>query len=248
MKCTVGDMRIASDEENIISAIVVIYMADNLESDADRKPLIPPESVANRIRSEYMHASMNPDIKQLESLKKLVYDCQTAHVKLNTFLNAAAQFIYRQLNIHNLSIGIWDPVDKKFRYIAFAGMRKQMEDTLRGVTYARVDFLDSRKYPSYQISKYTRLFLAENNPYAPGEEESYNRPLMLTQSRTTNEDTIEGDYLDIMIMDIRNEIIGWIEISGTKQGKLPDSSTIYWLELVGSIIGLVLTTKDLDLG
>ncbi len=205
---------------------------------------IAPESVASRIRTEYQHAAMKSDVKILESLQKIISDCQAPHLQMNTFLNAVAQYIYRQLSIHSLSIGLKDPGDGLFHYVAFAGLRKQAEDTLKKCVYSKEDFLDPRKYPHYQISRLTWLFLAESNPYAPGEEESYNRPLMLTQCRNAFDDSIEGDYLDIMITDNKHDIIGWIEISGTKAGKLPDASTIYWLELVGSIIGLVVSIKD----
>lgn len=207
---------------------------------------ISPESVAGRIRTEYQYASMKSDVKILESLQKIVSDSQVQHLNINMFLNAVAQYIYRQLNIHSLSIGIREASDGKYHYVAFAGLRKQAEDTLRKCVYSKEEFLDQRKYPGYSISKFTKLFLTEDNPYAPGEEESYNRPLMLTQKRNSFDDTIEGDYLDIMIMNHRSEIIGWIEISGTKQGKLPDATTIYWLELVGSIIGMILTVKDVS--
>ncbi len=215
-------------------------------NEAERKGTASPEAVANRIRIEYQHASLKPEIKVLESLQKIISDCQSPHLSLSEFLSAVAQYIYRQLNIHSLSIGIRDSNDGKYHYVAFAGLRKQAEDTLRNCVYSKEDFLDPKKYPCFTISRYTKLFLAEHNPYAPGEEDSYNRPLMLTQSRTSFDDTIEGDYLDIMIFDDKREITGWIEISGTKKGKLPDATTIYWLELVGSIIGMILTVKDFN--
>jgi hypothetical protein len=215
-------------------------------TETERKGGALPEAVANRIRIEYQHASMKPEIKVLESLQKIISDCQSPHLSLSAFLNAVAQYIYRQLNIHSLSIGVRDPNDGKYHYVAFAGLRKQAEDTLRNCVYSKEDFLDPKSYPGFSISKYTKLFLTENNPYAPGEEESYNRPLMLTQSRNSFDDSIEGDYLDILIFNDRREIIGWIEISGTKQGKLPDATTIYWLELVGSLIGMILTVKDFN--
>jgi hypothetical protein len=215
-------------------------------NEVERKGTASPEAVANRIRIEYQHASMKSEIKVLESLQKIISDCQSPHLSLNAFLNAVAQYIYRQLNIHSLSIGVRNSDDGKYHYVAFAGLRKQAEDTLRNCVYSKEDFLDPKKYPAFSISRYTKLFLTENNPYAPGEEESYNRPLMLTQSRNSFDDSIEGDYLDIMIFNDRHEIIGWIEISGTKQGKLPDATTIYWLELVASLIGMILTIKDFN--
>jgi len=217
-----------------------------MDNKAELRMNASPEAVANRIRIEYRHASMKPEIKVLESLQKIISDCQSPHLSKSAFLNAVAQYIYRQLNIHSLSIGIKDPNDGKYHYVAFAGLRKAAEDTLRNCVYSKEDFLDPKKYPYFSISRCTKLFLAEHNPYAPGEEGSYNRPLMLTQSRNSFDDTIEGDYLDIMILDDRHEITGWIEISGTKHGKLPDATTIYWLELVASIIGMILTVKDFN--
>lgn len=217
-----------------------------MANEPERKGLASPEAVANRIRIDYQHASMRSEIKVLDSLQKIISDCQSPHQSQTAFLNAVAQYIYRQLYIHSLSIGVRDPTDGKYHYAAFAGLRKQAEDTLRKCVYSKEEFLDPKKYPGFTISKFTKLFLTENNPYAPGEEESYNRPLMLTQSRNSFDDSIEGDYLDIMILDDKHEIMGWIEISGTKQGKLPDATTIYWLELVGSLIGMILTVKNFN--
>ena len=63
---------------------------------------------------------------------------------------------------------------------------------------------------------------------------------MLKQTRKELDDTIEGDYLDILVFDGKNEVCGYIEISGTKEGKLPDAKTIKWLEVTGSIIGFAI--------
>jgi len=209
----------------------------------ETKKEISPDLVASKLRSDYQDTSNDPDAKSLENLHRIISEMQIQHLTLHEFLNKVAQFVYLQLNIHSLTIGIKDPIDKKFHYIAFAGLRKQSENALKNCVYTKEELLDPRKYPGTAISKYTKLFLAENNPYAPGEEETYNRPLMLTQKRTTLNDSIEGDYLDIWIME-RNEIVGWIEISGTKDGKLPNTKTILWLELVASIIGLIIGLKS----
>lgn len=198
--------------------------------------VISPDEVANKLRHDYSHCESDLECKRLDSIVRVLRGLQKQPFRFDEFLNETAQFIYRQLNIQSLSISVKD-LDGKFRYHAFAGLRKASEDALRKCEYSEHELFDPSKYPSTTISIYTKLFLAENNPYAPGEEETYNRPLMLKQARKELDDSIEGDYLDIMVFDGKNEVCGYIEISGTKEGKLPDAKTIKWLEVTGSIIG-----------
>lgn len=200
---------------------------------------ISPNEVANRLRHEYAHCESDLECKRLDAIVRVLRSLQRQPFNLDEFLTNTAQFIYRQLNIQSLSINVKE-IDGKFRYHAFAGLRKSSEDALRKCVYSEQELFDPSKYPSTTISPYTKLFLAENNPYASGEEETYNRPLMLKQKRNDLDDSIEGDYLDILIYDGGNEICGYIEISGTKEGKLPDAKTIKWLEVTGSIIGFAI--------
>jgi|YelNatPaOPRAMG01_1025707.scaffolds.fasta_scaffold06713_7 hypothetical protein len=198
--------------------------------------IISPDEVANKLRYDYAHCESDLECKRLDAIVRVLRGLQKQPFRLDEFLNETAQFIYRQLNIQSLSISVKD-VDGKFRYHAFAGLRKASEEALKKCVYSEHELFDPSKYPHTTISVYTKLFLAENNPYAPGEEETYNRPLMLQQTRKEIDDSIEGDYLDILIFDSKNEVCGYIEISGTKDGKLPDAKTIKWLEVTGSIIG-----------
>lgn len=200
---------------------------------------ISPDEVANKLRYEYGHSDSDIECRRLDAIVRVLRGLQKQPFKLDEFLNETAQFIYRQLNIQSLTISVKD-MDGKFRYHSFAGLRKSSEDALRKCVYSEHELFDPSKYPHTSISVYTKLFLAENNPYAPGEEETYNRPLMLKQTREELDDSIEGDYLDIIVFDGKNEICGYIEISGTKDGKLPDAKTIKWLEVAGSIMGFAI--------
>ena len=63
---------------------------------------------------------------------------------------------------------------------------------------------------------------------------------MMRSKRKTSEDSIEGDYLDVLVYGPKDEILGWIEVSGTWDGKLPDAQTIRSLEVVSSVLSLAI--------
>jgi hypothetical protein len=61
--------------------------------------------------------------------------------------------------------------------------------------------------------------------------------------RRTVTDSLEADYLDIFFHEPDGNILGFIEISGTRLRKLPDAATIRWIELVGALLGVGLHRK-----
>ena len=87
------------------------------------------------------------------------------------------------------------------------------------------------------------VFLAEDNPYVEGEEETYSHPVLLGSRRKSLTDSVEGDYIDIMIFGKGDEMIGWIEIAGTRAGKIPDIATIRWIEVISKVIGAAIICK-----
>ena len=67
---------------------------------------------------------------------------------------------------------------------------------------------------------------------------------MLQMARRALDDSIEGDYLDINILGSDDELLGWIEISGTVTGKLPDIATIRTIEGMASVLALAITREN----
>jgi hypothetical protein len=55
---------------------------------------------------------------------------------------------------------------------------------------------------------------------------------------------IEGDYIDFYMLDPEKEIIGWIEVSNPRDGKLPNSKTIRWLEIIASAAGAIVFERE----
>jgi len=57
-------------------------------------------------------------------------------------------------------------------------------------------------------------------------------------------ESLEGDYLDVLVFGKKGEIAGWLEISGTRTGELPDIQTIRWMELISKIIGTAIILQN----
>jgi hypothetical protein len=109
------------------------------------------------------------------------------------------------------------------------------------IAYTYDEVTDSRKYKPITISHHTQLFLAEDNPYGEDEQDTYSEHLMRQFKRKSATDSVEGDYIDLFLYGPQDEILGWIEISGTWDGRIPDARTIRCLEIVASILGIAVT-------
>lgn len=94
------------------------------------------------------------------------------------------------------------------------------------------------------MTKHTRIFLAEDKPFLDHEVDAYTRPILLKATRKSVDDCIEGDYFDTHIFDENEELIGWIEISGTKAGKFPDPMAFRWIELLALVFGIAIKHEN----
>jgi hypothetical protein len=155
----------------------------------------------------------------------------------------AAELISKLFGIESVAIGVRDPVDRLYRYKAVVGLEKQVVDGFSKLTYTKEELLNTNTYPNHEISSHTRLFLSEEHPYAEGEEFTYRRPGLIGMKRRTLTDSLEADYLDIFFHEPEGDILGFIEISGTRLRKLPDAATIKWIELISAILGVAVQRK-----
>lgn len=128
---------------------------------------------------------------------------------------------------------------------AIAGFDKETEDGYKKLTHTKERLLDPSVYPSYEISKHTRLFLAEDHPYAEGKEFTNRRPGLIGMKRRDPTDSLEADYLDSFYYGPDREVLAYIEISGTRMRKLPDTATIRWMELMAVILGAAIQGREL---
>lgn len=200
--------------------------------------------VAKKLKFDYMYGSKDHLDKVLVSLDSVLIACRRPKMKQNELLSEIANVIYKQLRIREVSIGLKDPKDGLYRYSVMAGMIASKWRAHENLVYTRDDFFRNDKWNGTMISKYTKLMLAEDNPYEAGEEDTVDWHEMQSSKRHNLDDSIEGDYLDIMIHGQNDELVGWIEISGSWTSKLPDPQTIRIIELIAGVLGMVLSPNE----
>jgi hypothetical protein len=140
--------------------------------------------------------------------------------------------IYRTFPFKEVTIGLKSQSDGRYRYEEIVGHTQVATDALKKLSYSYDEFFSPKDYPAFWISDYTELALAEGRPFLESERDTYNRPILLLAARKSLDDFIEGDYFDVYMYGAKDEMIGWIELGATKDGKMPPMTVIKQLELL----------------
>ena len=202
--------------------------------------VIKPDVIKRRMWLEYQYASTNPTGERIDCVHHLINELADPNADMHTLLQDAADTIRNRIGVKEVTIGLKSPSDGKYRYEVMSGLHDDNWEAHKQLAYTFEEFFSQDVYRFMQISKYTRLYLAEDNPYDSDEEGTFHRDVMLQSARKSLDDTIEGDYIDILILGKGEELLGWIEISGMQNGKFPDAHTIKCIELLASVIGVAL--------
>ncbi len=216
---------------------------EKLDHSGGDEAAVSPKEVALRMRLDYSRGVKDHTTRALEAVCDLCWKLEQPQFTTDSFVRDAADLILKLFGIESVAIGVRDPSDRLYKYKTVVGLEKESADGYSNLVYTREQLLNSSTYPSYEISSHTRLFLSEEHPYAKGEEFTYRRPGLIGMKRRTVTDSLEADYLDIFFHQPDGDILGFIEISGTRLRKLPDVATIRWIELVGALIGVAVQKK-----
>ncbi len=200
---------------------------------------VSAKDVVMKMKLDYSRGVKDQTTKGLEAVCRLCWEFERPRLDPEGFMREVADMVLRLFSIESVGIGTRDPADNLYKYRVIAGLDKEIEDGYKKLRYTKEQLLAPSTYPSYEISRHTRLFLAEDHPYAEGEEFTYRRPGMLGMKRRTVTDSLEADYLDFLFYDANGEVLGFIETSGTRMKRLPDAATIKWIELIAGILGIV---------
>ncbi len=193
---------------------------------------------------EYTQWSTDSTQKIMESMQELLAAARSDRLDISHLLDKAITIVHQQFRLRWVAIGTRGEKDGLYRYNAFAGLREDAVKARQRETFKREDFDGIGKYRGRSISHQTMLFLEEDKPYTDGAETTFNRPALMNSLRRSSEDCLEADYLDIHIFGGKDDLLGWIEVSGTLTGKLPDVSAIRWMELIASILGVALIRRQ----
>ncbi len=200
------------------------------------------EDVARKLKLDYAISIRDHADRNLDTIQDLLEEIGRPRGDAKELLDNVARLIFKQFHIREVAIGL-KSTDGLYRYVTMHGMRANIWAEHRDLAYTYDSFFDNTKYKGTVISDCTKLLLAEDMPYDEGERQTYSEHLMQVSKRKGLDDSIEGDYLDTLIYGIGNELLGWIEISGTWEDKLPNARTIRCIEIVANITGMTLSFR-----
>lgn len=201
------------------------------------------DEVAKKLKREYLYGERDPTRSILDRIQSILARFHEQGTDLKSLLQDVADAVNRQFQIREVTIGLRDDSDGKYRYKVMSGCRPDACRVYRGLSYTHEEFFDSEHYKGTEISKYTKLYLTEDNPYAEVDVDTISHPILLKAKRIAADDSLEGDYLVIHIYGEKGELVGWMEISGMRNGKLPNAADLRWIELMALIIGNVVVCQ-----
>lgn len=205
---------------------------------------VDPDEVRRKMRLDYIRSKNDKPFKVLEALQGLLSHFQKPELDINGLLQEAADLIHKQFGLRTVTIGLRSKFDGKYRYVINSGLRPEPWEQHQQITYGIEDFQNFERFNGFEISRLTRIYLEEQNPMTAEERKIYNRPALLDLKRRGLDENLEADYLDVLIKGTEDTLLGWIEISGTIGGKLPDSMTIKNIETISMILAAALMCKD----
>jgi hypothetical protein len=207
---------------------------------SDAQKVVSPKEVALKMKLEYSRGIKDSLTRDLEAVTELCRMLEKPTVDTNVFIREVANVIMKDFAIESVAIGVKDHIDSRFKYRTVMGLEKDVADGFKDLSYSREELLEPSNYPAYDISDRTKLFLAEDHPYAAGEEFTYRRPGLIGMKRRTLTESLEADYMDFFFNGPDSDYLGFIEVSGTRLRKLPDAVTIKWIELIATMLGIAL--------
>jgi hypothetical protein len=197
---------------------------------------VSADSVRRRLKFEYLKVKNEHSSKSLELFSSLLAHFSKPELSIVDLIQEASGLIQKQFRLRWCMIGLKEP-DGWYRYIVMTGMREDAWTRQKTKQYKLSDFdLNAQNYKAGEISKLTRIYLEEDNRLGKEDEGVVNRPALLHLSRKSEDDILEADFIDTLIVGPGDELLGWVEYSGTVTGKMPDPMTTRYIEIASQII------------
>jgi hypothetical protein len=207
-------------------------------------PTVDPETVKRRLRFDYLKAKNDPTSRTLDGFTSLLQHFQKPRLVIHEMIQDAATYIQKQFRLRWVIVGLRGN-DGMYRYEVMSGLRDEAWARQRTKVYAQADFIPaSGRYNYGDISKISRVYLEEQNPLYKEDEQTINRPALLRSKRDSDETCLEADFIDTLILGSKDELLGWIDYSGTIAGEFPDPWTMRNVEVISAIIGAAIASRN----
>jgi len=200
--------------------------------------------LAKMVRERYSRIARNENDTVIEGLEQFLLFTMSPRATMRAILDEATRLIHRNFEFQYVGISMKDKADGLYRYVATTGLTKSADMSYREIGYSYSDLFDDSTFPSVKVSNCTHFYLSESAPFKPGEEKTYSRPNLLNASRNAEDEMLEGDYIDVFMFGHLREVVGFIELGGTRSGKLPEKLAMRWIELIASMIAAMALRKE----
>ena len=185
----------------------------------------------SKLKDVYSTLSKNEEERLMADISGLIEFSLDRKNALPRILDRIARLIAKYFEFKSISIGLKGD-DGLYRYVAFFGHPKEAEDALRKQSYSSEDMLDYDRYPNIRLGTAAQYNPVEGFPVDDEELVAHHRPQLLKKPRSDLGAFLPGDYVDIYMFGFEGKLIGWIELSETKDGRLPPRSSIKWIEMI----------------
>ena len=193
------------------------------------------------IESTYSPIPKDDQEKIVDNILTLIEMGHDKKQPLRSTLDFAAKMIFKLFDFHEIGIGLKNRNDGLYRYEILFGYRKEVEENFRKMKYNHEDMVSNERFPFIKMGRLSELDPVEGLP--EWEKELFNRPYQLTVQRKSPDEFHEGDYIDVWMYSHNKEIIGWFELSGPMNDKLPPRSHMRWIELIVAICSSIVVEK-----
>jgi len=214
---------------------------DDAKDPLDRK-------LKSYIETTYSPIPRDEQERIIDNVISLIELAQDKKQNSRSIMDHVAKMIFRLFSFDEIAVGLRDRRSGVYRYEVLFGYRKEVIDKFRRIEYSYHDMVSYDRFPNVKIGRLSEFNPVEGLPER--EKDLYDRPLIISQKRTGPDDFHEGDYIDVWMYDYRKDLIGWIELSRPRSGKLPPRMAIRWIELIASISASIVAHRwaEEDLG
>jgi len=185
----------------------------------------------SKLKDVYSTISKTEEERMMAEISGLIEFSLDRKNTLPKILDRIARLIAKYFEFKSVSIGLKGD-DGLYRYVAFFGHPREAEEALRKQKYSSEDMLDYDRYPNIRIGAISQYNPVEGFLVDDEELVAHHRPQLLKKPRSDTGACLPGDYVDFYMYGHENRLIGWIELSETKDGRLPPRSSIRWIELI----------------
>ena len=199
-------------------------------------------AIEELLRDNYSPISRDADENAFSAVESLIAYIKDRRKPIRSVLSETIRTIHRSFDFQYIAIALRN-IDGNYRYKASSGLSTESEKVLFSLSYSQADLLDESKYPYTSISDITKFFMSEDEPYTLSEIATFPRPNILARTRESPDDMIAKDFINIFFKNRSKEIIGYIEVSDPRSGKMPKRGTIVWLELIATLLGACLCDR-----